>query len=71
MSCLHRCLGFVPGPVQVATVHLGYQSTPKLLSISKAAQAGKVSPNIGDDNGQVCVQVSFWVPTMMLLVCVL
>ena len=46
---LWGCLGLVPRPVEVAAVHLGYQGPSKLLSISKAAKAGKVSTHISDN----------------------
>ncbi len=55
MACLDRRLGLVPGAVEVAAVHLGYQGATKLLSIPKATQAREVCSNIGDDNSQVCV----------------
>ena len=63
MPCLNRRLGFVPGAVEVAAVHLSHQGAAKLLSIPKATQAREVCSNIGDDNGQVCVQVTLWVPS--------
>ena len=62
VACLNRRLGFVPGAVEVAAVHLSHQGAAKLLSIPKATQAREVCSNIGDDNGQVCVQVTLWVP---------
>ncbi len=62
MPCLNRRLGFVPGAVEVAAVHLGHQGAPKLLSIPKATQPREVCSDIGDDNSQVCVQVTLWVP---------
>ncbi len=65
MPCLDRRLGLVPGAVEVAAVHLGHQGAPKLLSIPKATQAREVCSHIGDDNSQVCVQVTLWVPANM------
>ena len=62
MPCLDRRLRLVPGAVEVAAVHLGHQGATKLLSIPKTTQASEVCSNIGDDNSQVCVQVTLWVP---------
>lgn len=62
MPCLYRRLRLVPGAVEVAAVHLGHQGAAKLLSIPKATQAREVCSNIGDNNSQVCVQVTLWIP---------
>ena len=63
MACLDRRLRLVPGTVEVAAVHLGDQGAAKLLSIPKATQAREVCSNVGDDDSQVCVQITLWVPT--------
>ena len=62
VSCLNRGLGFVPGAVEVAAVHLGHQGATKLLSIPKTTEASEVCSNVGDDDCQVCVQVTLWIP---------
>lgn len=63
-SHLWGLLGLVPGSVQVAAVHLRNQLPSKLLGISKASQAGEICSDICDDDCQVCVKVTFWVPAL-------
>ena len=65
MACLDRRLWLVPGTVEVAAVHLGNQGAAKLLSIPKATQTCEVCSNVGDDDSQVCVQITLWVPTQV------